>query len=239
VLLSHLYLYTAWVLVYILIDAAGLKFMKNTIRFSVFLLLLLAGMNVFAQKGIDKQTEAIKDSSDNSSKGSKAERSWDFGKDKTKVRARLNNPYRFASRRDVLIQTITDVLKDKRIIFDEAASRPKDGLIVTQPFTFAKGVVITPQELNRYAIVPASESSWTRGRYTLTIEVLSIDGSNHNVSVTAKVEGRTENPLGAEWLTFKSTGEAEEEFLVKLVEAVTGVSPDDQNKPEDLPKDNR
>jgi len=213
--------------------------MKNTIRSSVFILLLLGVINVFAQKGIDKQTEAIKDNSDNSSKGSKAERSWNFGRDKTKTRERLNNPYRFSSRRDILIQTITDVLKDQRIIFDEAASRPKDGIIVTQPFTFAKGVVITPQELNRYAIVPSSESSWTRGRYTLTIEILSIDGSNHNVSVTARVEGRTENPLGAEWLTFKSSGEAEEEFLTKLVEAVTGVSPDDKLKPEELPKDNR
>lgn len=213
--------------------------MKSIIGSFVFFLLLFTGVNVFAQKGIDKQTETIRDSNDTSNKGSKAERSWDFGKDKTKVRARLNNPYRFASRRDVLIQTITDVLKDQRIIFDEAASRPKDGIIVTQPYTFAKGVVITTQELNRYAIVPASESSWTRGRYTLTIEILSIDGSNHNVSVTAKVEGRTENPLGAEWLSLRSSGAAEEEFLTKLVEAVTGISPDDKLKVEDTPKENR
>ncbi len=210
--------------------------MRNKIGFFVFFLLLLAGVNVFAQKGVDKQTETIRDTNDTSSKGSKAERTWDFGKDKTKVRGRLNNPYRFSSRRDVLTQTITDVLKDKRIIFDEAASRPKDGIIVTQPFTFAKGVVMTTQELNRYALVPASESSWTRGRYTLTIEILSIDGSNHNVSVTARVEGRTENPLGAEWLSLKSSGAAEEEFLTKLVEAVTGISPDD--KPAG-PEDNR
>jgi hypothetical protein len=210
--------------------------MKSIITSFVFLLLLFTG-SAYAQKGIDKQTEAIRDGGDTGNKGSKAERSWDFGKDKTKVRPRLNNPYRFASRRDTLIQTITDVLKDKRIIFDEAASRPSDGIIVTQPFMFAKGVVISQQELNRYAIVPTSENSWTRGRYTLTIEVNSIDGSNHNVSVTAKVEGRTENPLGAEWMTFRSSGEAEEEFLTKLVEAVTGVNPDD--KPDQVPKDNR
>jgi hypothetical protein len=223
--------------VYILTVGSDRKFMKSITTSFVFLLLLLSGMSVFAQKGIDKQTEAIRDNSDGSSKGSKAERSWDFGKDKTKVRAHLNNPYRFASRRDVLIRTITDVLKEKRIIFDEAASRPADGIIVTQPFMFAKGIVISQQELNRYAIVPTSDNSWSRGRYTLTIEINSIDGSNHNVSVTARVEGRTENPLGAEWITFRSSGAAEEEFLTLLVEAVTGVSPDD--KPEEVPKDNR
>ena len=211
--------------------------MKITTYVFLVLLLLLSGIDGLAQKGIDKQTEAIRDNSDSSTKGSKAERSFDFGRDKTKTRARLNNPYRFSSRRDVLIQIITDVLKEKRIIFDEAASRPSDGIIVTQPFMFAKGIVLSQQELNRYGIVQSSENSWTRGRYTLTIEINSIDGSNHNVTVVAKVEGRTENPLGAEWMTFRSSGEAEEEFLTKLVEAVTGVSPDD--KPEEIPKDNR
>jgi hypothetical protein len=60
---------------------------------------------------------------------------------------------------------------------------------------------------------------------------------SHNVSVTAKIEGRTENPLGAEWLTFRSSGAAEEEFLTKLVEAVTGISPDDKDQIDSLPKD--
>src|ERR1044072_5387718 len=185
--------------------------MKSSIFSFAFFLILLTGINVFAQKGIDKQTETIRDNSDATNKGSRAERSWDFGKDKTKVRPLLNNPYRFASRRDVLIRTITDVLKDKRIIFDEAASRPADGIIVTQPFLFSKGVVITQQELNRYAIFPPSDNSCPRGRYTLTIEVNSIDGSNHNVTVIAKVEGRSENPLGAEWMKFRRRGEAGED----------------------------
>lgn len=213
--------------------------MKNTFRFSLFALLLFGSMSVFAQKGIDTQTQTIRDGSNGGNKGSRATHSIDFGKDKTKVRERLNNPYRFTSKRDILLQNITDVLKEKRIIFDEAASRPKDGIVVTQPFMFAKGAVLSTQELNRYAIVPASENSWTRGRYTLIIEILSIDGMSHNVSVTAKIEGRTENPLGAEWLSFKSSGAAEEEFLTKLVEAVTGVSPDDKDVIDGLPKENR
>jgi hypothetical protein len=48
----------------------------------------------------------------------------------------------------------------------------------------------------------------------------------NNVSVTAKVEGRSENGLVTEWTTLQSTGTAEDEFLVKLVELVTGTAID-------------
>jgi hypothetical protein len=42
----------------------------------------------------------------------------------------------------------------------------------------------------------------------------------------AKVEGRAENGLISEWSTLQSTGVAEDEFLVKLVEMVTGTTPE-------------
>jgi hypothetical protein len=119
------------------------------------------------------------------------------------------------------------LLRDKKVVVDDAASRLKDGLIVTQPFIFAKGAVITKNELTRYAIVPASATSWTRARYSLTIEVQSIDGIQNNVIVNAKVEGLAGSGLSSEWTTLESSGYAEEEFLVKLVELVTGVSPDE------------
>jgi hypothetical protein len=39
-------------------------------------------------------------------------------------------------------------------------------------FTFIKGAVVSQAELSRYADVPVSASrGWTRGRYTLTVEV--------------------------------------------------------------------
>jgi putative lipoic acid-binding regulatory protein len=40
-------------------------------------------------------------------------------------------------------------------------------------------------------------------------------------------------------MTFKSSGAAEEEFLTKLVEAVTGISPDDKDQIDGLPKNDR
>jgi len=189
-----------------------------------------------AQKGIDTQTNKIKEEGTKSTqqRGNEADgRSIDWGKDKTKVRERLANPYKMNSRRDVLIENVVGILKDNKLIVDESASRMKDGFIVSQPFIFAKGAIITRNELNRYAILQSSDQSWTRGRYTLTIEIQSIDGIQNNVSVTAKVEGRSGNGLVSEWTTLQSTGTAEDEFLVKLVELVTGKvinEPQDSNR---------
>lgn len=193
------------------------------------LFVLLAASSVFAQKGVDTQTKKIREEGNKTNNSNQSNdvsnRSFDFGKGKTKTRQKLPNPYKLNSRRDVLVNTIIDALKDRKIIVDESASRLNDGIIVTQPFVFAKGAVITRNELSRYAVLPG-DTAWTRGRYTLTIEVQSIDGIQNNVSVLAKVEGRSENGLVSEWSTLQSTGVAEDEFLAKLVEMVTGTSPD-------------
>lgn len=199
------------------------------------LLTLIFASAALAQKGIDSQTQTIKDSGNKvTTRGNDVTRSFDWGKGKTKVREQLPNPYKLNSRRDVLLLTIADVLREQKIVVDEASSRLKDGIIITQPFVFAKGSVITQNELNRYAILESSYSSWTRAQYTLTIEVQSIDGIQNNVTVNAKVEGRAGNGLMSEWLTVRSSGAAEDEFLAKLVEMVTGKSPNptqDTDKP--------
>jgi hypothetical protein len=201
---------------------------------------IILSTTAFAQKGIDTQTNKIKEEGSKTTQQRGNERSnetdgrsIDWGKDKTKVRERLANPYKMNSRRDVLIENVVGVLKDNKLIVDESASRMKDGFIVSQPFIFAKGAIITRNELNRYAILQSSDESWTRGRYTLTIEIQSIDGIQNNVSVTAKVEGRSGNGLVSEWTTLQSTGAAEDEFLAKLVELVTGTAvdaPQDSNR---------
>ena len=126
----------------------------------------------------------------------------------------------------MLVDTIMQVLKDRKMVVDEASSRLSDGIIVTQPHVFSKGPVITQNELNRYGVLSFSDNAWSRGQYTLTIEVQSIDGIQNNVSVNAKVEGRAGNGMMSEWTTVQSSGLAEDEFLAKLVELVTGNSPD-------------
>lgn len=190
-----------------------------------------------AAKGVDKQNERVRDTGSSRTAGSNgaktdvgAGRGIDFGSGRTAEAPLLPNPYRLTARRDVLITAIQDLMRSRKLVIDDAASRPTDGIITSQPFTFIKGAVVSQAELSRYADVPISSSrGWTRGRYTLTVEVQPIDGSAANVSVNAKIEGRTDGATGAEWTTLRSTGLAEDEFLNELVLAVTGASPPGRN----------
>jgi hypothetical protein len=189
--------------------------------------LLLAVAAVSAQKGVDTQTEKIKSEGNRvTTRDNDVTRSFDWGKGKTKVRSILANPYKLNARRDVLINSIIDALREKKIVVDDASSRLKDGIIVTQPYVFAKGSVIAQNELSRYGVLDSPDTAWTRAQYTLTIEIQPIDGIQNNVSVIAKVEGRANNGLMSEWQTVRSSGIAEDEFLSKLIELVTGNSPE-------------
>jgi hypothetical protein len=191
-------------------------------------ILILASLAITAQKGVDTQTQKIKDDSNKTTtRSSDATRSFDWGKGKTRVRDRLANPYQLNGRRDQLVEMIKLALTEKKMVVDESSSRFSDGVVVTQPYMFGRGTVIASNEIKRYAILEFGDDAWSRAQYTLTIEIQSIDGMRNNVYVNAKVEGRAGAGLIAEWRTLQSSGLAEEEFLVKLVEIVTGVSPDE------------
>jgi hypothetical protein len=198
--------------------------MKLIFSAAILLTLCVSGaVSQSTQKGIDTQTQKIKDDTNKTvARPTDANRSFDWGKGKTPVRDRLANPYKLNSRRDVLIETIREILKEKRLVVDEQSSRPSDGIIVTQPFIVGKGPVISQAELRRFGVLNYADTAWSRAQYSLTIEVQPIDGIANNVSVTAKIEGRSGNGLATEWVTVPSSGLAEEEFLIKLVEAVTG-----------------
>ena len=186
-----------------------------------------------AAKGVDKQNERVRDSGTDrtpANNGQKTDvgagRGIDFGKDRTPAAPALPNPYRLTGRRDVITTAVQDLMRDRKLVVDENASRISEGIIVSQPFTFTKGAVVAEADLSRYAEVPtANARGWTRGRYTLTVEIQPIDGAAANVSVNAKVEGRSDGITGAEWTTLRSTGLAEEQFLVRLIAAVTGAAP--------------
>jgi hypothetical protein len=198
---------------------------------SVLLLMAFSVVSVWAQgKGVDKTSERVRDSGTAGSNGVKTDtgagRGIDFGKGRTPEVPPLPNPYRIAARRDVILTAIADVMRDRKLIMDEAASKPAEGIIVSQPYTFIKGAVVTQSELGRYSDISTSTArGWTRGRYTITVEVQPIDGNNANVSVNAKIEGRTDGATGAEWITLPSSGVAEEEFLSALITNVTGAPP--------------
>jgi hypothetical protein len=188
---------------------------------------------VAQEKGVDAQSKTVRDSGTNrapANNGAKqdvgtAGSGINFGKDKTKAVVLLPNPYRLTARRDVVMRTIADVMRDRKLIMDEAASKPDEGIIVSQPYTFIKGTVVAQSELNRFAEIENSQArGWTRGRYTITVEVQPIDGTSSNISVNAKIEGRSDGPSGAEWITLQSKGMAEQDFLNALIEAIGGGS---------------
>lgn len=206
--------------------------MKKAI--SIIFFLVVAALCVNAQeKGMDRQSDNIRDTGNSSapaSNGTKqdngAGRGIDFGGGKTPATPVIPNPYRLTARRDAIVKAIEELMRDRKLILDTAASKPDDGILISQPFVFSKGAVVTESELNRYAQLPnASSRGWTRGRYTYIIEVQPIDGVNANVSVNVKLEGRTDGVTGAEWVTLRSNGTAEQEFLSALIESVTGAPP--------------
>lgn len=206
--------------------------MKKAVPVALFILLVAVCISA-QEKGVDRQSDNIRDSGNSSapaSNGAKqdvgAGRGIDFGKGRTVTPPPIPNPYRMTARRDAIIKAIEDLMRDRKLIVDTAASKPTEGILISQPFIFSKGAVVTESELNRYAQLPnASSRGWTRGRYTYIIEVQPIDGVNTNVSVNVKLEGRTDGVSGAEWVTLRSNGTAEQEFLSALIENVTGAPP--------------
>jgi hypothetical protein len=185
------------------------------------------------EKGVDQQNDRIRDSGNNRQpavNGGKNDtgvgRGMDFGKGRTHTPPPVPNPFRFQVPNDVLAKSVQELMRERKLILDDTVSKPENGILVSQPFTFTKGSVVTASELNRISEVPQTElRSWTRGRYTILVEIQPIDSSSTNISVSARVEGRSDNVLGAEWVSLRSNGIAEQEFLIALIEKVTGAPP--------------
>ena len=206
-----------------------------TMKLLLAILVLAVASSVCAaqEKGVDQQNDRIRDSSNNRQpaiNGGKVDtgvgRGMDFGKGRTQTPPPIPNPYRFQVPNDVLSKAVQELMGERKLVLDDTVSKPDTGLLVSQPYTFTRGSVVTTSELNRLAEVPrADQGNWTRGRYTIVVEIQPIDSSTSNVSVNARVEGRSDNVLGAEWLSLRSTGTAEQEFLLALIEKVTGGPP--------------
>lgn len=201
----------------------------------VILALVLAGAAAARaqDKGVDHQNERIRDNSTNrtpANNGNKVDvgtgRGIDFGAGRTPVPPPLPNPYRFSSPNDVIQKAVLELMGERRLILDDATSKPAEGILISQPYTFIKGAVVAPGALSQVAEVPRSDTDgWTRGRYTLTVEVIPTDSETTQVSVNAKVEGRSESVIGGNWVTLRSNGIVERDFLRLLIQKLTGGPP--------------
>lgn len=208
----------------------------RTLLTALLFALALASVASAQEKGVDNQNDRIRDASNNrtpSVNGGKVDtgtgRGFDFGKGKTEAPPPVANPYRLNFQRDVLVKAVEELMRERKMVVDDAVSKPAEGIVISQPFTFTKGSVVSSSELNRLAEVPREGlSGWTRGRYTIIVEVMPIDGTSTDVSVNAKVEGRSDGVLGGEWITLRSNGTIEQEFIILLVERMTGGPPPGQ-----------
>lgn len=184
-------------------------------------------------KGVDNQTGRIKDTGsarepgrNGSNQSNGTGRGIDFGGGRTPTPPPLPNPYHFTGRRDALLRAAEEVMRERKLVLDTSVSKPDEGILISQPYRFVKGTVVAITELNRYADVPTDTTrGWSQGRYTLIIEVQPIDGVNSNISVNARVEGRSDGAAGAEWVSMRSNGNAEQEFLCSLIGKISGVTP--------------
>ena len=208
--------------------------------FALAVLALACGPTAYAQeKGVDQQNERVRDASNNRQpaiNGGKLDtgtgRGMDFGRGRTPEPVVIPNPFRLNARRDRIMEAVRELMRERSLVLDEAASKPDEGVVLSQPYTFVRGAVVAVSELSRFGEVPSvTARGWTRGRYTLTVELQPIDGTSTNVSVNARVEGRAEGVSGTEWVTLRSTGAVEQDFLSALIEKVTGAPPPGTERP--------
>lgn len=206
--------------------------MRKVLTIAFFL--LLATCQVSAQeKGVDRQNDRIRDSATDRTPGNNGAkqntgtgRGIDFGKGRTPVPPPIDNPYRFTIRRDIVLRAVEELMNERKLILDTAVSKKDEGVLISQPYRFVKGAVVANTELNRYAeLTDETSRGWTQGRYTYIVEVLPLDGVTTSVAVNARVEGRSDGASGAEWVSLRSSGQAEQEFISALIEKLTGGPP--------------
>src|ERR671921_2797618 len=99
---------------------------------TILVVLLASSLPVFAQaaKGVDKQNERVRDSGTDrtpANNGNKTDvgtgRGMDFGRGRTPEAPPLPNPYRLSGRRDVIITAVQELMRDRKLVVDESASR--------------------------------------------------------------------------------------------------------------------
>jgi hypothetical protein len=202
----------------------------------VFVLALCAVAVEAQEKGVDTQNDRIRNQGAERAPGQNGRnqstgtgRGIDFGKGRTPAPVPVANPYRFTVRRDIVMRAVEELMQERKLVLDTANSNREEGVLVTQPYSFVRGAVVALAEIGRYAELPRDAvRGWTRGRYTLLVEVRALDGATTSVAVNARVEGRSDSASGSEWVSLASTGEAEREFIIALVEKITGGAPQSQ-----------
>src|ERR1051325_5054005 len=102
---------------------------------ALVLLLLAFGVAAAQEKGVDQQNSRIRDTGNNKQpavNGTKTDngvgRGLDWGKGKTQTPPPVDNPYRFKVPNDVLTKAVLELMRDRKLILDDAGSEPPNRL---------------------------------------------------------------------------------------------------------------
>ena len=133
----------------------------------------------------------------------------------------LPNPYLFNAALTVVAQAIPHVIEQQKLALDQEKSQSRNGLFITQPHVFTRGIAVSKAELQYVAHLPAEEArTWASGRFSLEIRMSPVDATSTRVTVTATIEGLVQDVLSNNWVKCDSRGVVENEFLRALREYI-------------------
>ena len=144
--------------------------------------------------------------------------------DKKKAEPFLPNPYMIGSPRDEVLTATKQIFEAREIPLDKEDCNQLTGecTLISKPVIFIKGTT-TKSQLEHYCEVPAANiRNWTKGRYTLRIQISPTSPRNAQVGVYCKFEGMADNFTGNEWVTLNSKGELEDKMLRCIEDRVHG-----------------
>ena len=129
----------------------------------------------------------------------------------------LPNPYTFNAALLVVAQAIPQVIENQKLELDGEKSRPREGLFITKPHVFTRGVAVSKAELQYVANLPAAEArNWISGRYSLEVRMAPVTATTTHVTVIATIEGQAQGVLANNWVKCESKGVVENDFLLAL-----------------------
>ncbi|HET9531531.1 MAG TPA: hypothetical protein VFQ92_14330 [Blastocatellia bacterium] len=144
--------------------------------------------------------------------------------DKPKSEKPLPNPLIVNVSRDESLTVIKQMLETREIPVDKEDCNQTTGecTLVSKPVIFIKGIQ-TRSQLEHYAEVPvAVVRNWSRGRYTLRIQVAPASPKTAQIGIYARFEGMADGVVGAEWVSLTSKGELEDRLLRCIQERILG-----------------
>ncbi|HEU4389599.1 MAG TPA: hypothetical protein VFV34_17475, partial [Blastocatellia bacterium] len=116
---------------------------------------------------------------------------------KPKAEGHLPNPTILRGSRDDIRSIAKQMLETREIPLDKEECNPQTGecSLISKPVVFIKGIT-TRSQLEHYCDVPAAHvRNWTKGRYTLRIQINPSSPTTAQVGLYAKFEGMTDGVL--------------------------------------------